>query len=162
MTQNILIKCIGTLQEPWHQQAIHIYTKRYQTFGKLEIIELSEGNKKSAKPNLAKTLQIEADSLLKNLDPNAFIIALDQSGQELNSKEFSNLISLNNSKFMIHGSKLIFIIGGSWGLDKKILQKANYILSLGKMTFPHSLARIMLVEQLYRAQMINHGRNYHK
>lgn len=162
MIRNIQIKCIGTLQEPWHQQAIHMYTQRYRPFGKLEILELPEGHKGSAKPNLPKTLQTESDSLLKNIDPDTFVIVLDQSGQELNSKELGDLISSNNSRFEVRGSKFTFIIGGSWGLDKKVLKRANFILSLGKMTFPHSLARIMLLEQLYRAQMINHGRNYHK
>jgi 23S rRNA (pseudouridine1915-N3)-methyltransferase len=139
-----------------------MYAQRYRPFSKLEITELPEGHKGSAKPNLTKTLQTESDTLLKNLDSDTFVIALDQSGQELSSEELSDLISSNNSRFVVRSSKFAFIIGGSWGLDKKVLERANLILSLGKMTLPHSLARIILVEQLYRAQMINHGRNYHK
>ncbi len=162
MIRNIQIKCIGTLQEPWHQQAIHMYTQRYRPFGKLEILELSEGHKGSAKPNLPKTLQTESDSLLKNIDPDTFVIVLDQSGIELNSKELGDLLDSRNTKYEIRNSNLCFVIGGSWGLHESVKKRANVILSLGKMTFPHSLARIMLMEQLYRAQMINHGRNYHK
>ncbi len=162
MTNNTQIKCIGTLQEPWHKQAIHMYTQRYQLFGKLEILELPEGHKGSAKPNLATTLQTEAASLLKNLDPNTYLIVMDESGKEMSSNDFANLISGQDTRYKIQDTKVCFVIGGSWGLDKKVLEKANLILSLGKMTLPHSLARIILLEQLYRAQMINSGRKYHK
>jgi len=159
---NILIKCIGTLQEPWHKQAIHMYTQRYHPFGKLEILELPEGHKGSAKPNLTTTLQSEADSLLKNIDPDTFLVVLDESGTQVTSEELSDLFSRRNTKYEIRNSMVCFVIGGSWGLDKKVLEKANLVLSLGKITLPHSLARIILLEQLYRAQMINSGRKYHK
>ncbi|MDF1497678.1 MAG: 23S rRNA (pseudouridine(1915)-N(3))-methyltransferase RlmH [Patescibacteria group bacterium] len=162
MMNNIQIKCIGTLQEPWHKQAIHMYTQRYQPFGKLEILELPEGHKGSAKPNLTKTLQTEADSLLKNIDQDTYLIAMDESGKQLTSTDFADLLNSRNSKFEIRNTNICFVIGGSWGLDKSIIDRANLILSLGKMTLPHSLARIILLEQLYRAQMINSGRKYHK
>ena len=162
MTNHIQIKCIGTLQEPWHKQAIHMYTQRYQPFGKLEILELPEGHKGSAKPNLAKTLQSEATSILKNLDPDTYLIVMDESGKQMSSNDFANLISGQDTKYKIPDTKVCFVIGGSWGLDKKVLEKANLVLSLGKITLPHSLARIILLEQLYRAQMINTGRKYHK
>jgi 23S rRNA (pseudouridine1915-N3)-methyltransferase len=139
-----------------------MYTQRYQPFGKLEILELPEGHKGSAKPNLAKTLQTEADSLLKNLDPNTYLIVMDESGKQLPSKDFADLIKGSHPKLIIDNSSLVIVIGGSWGLDKSVINRANLVLSLGKMTFPHSLARIILLEQLYRAQMINNGRRYHK
>jgi len=171
MTKNLHIKCIGTLQEPWHKQAIHMYTQRYKPFGKLEILELPEGHKGSAKPNLTKTLQAEANSILKNLDPDTYLIVMDESGVQISSKDFANLISGQDTtfvpssgrgKYKIPDTKVYFVIGGSWGLDRSVLNRANLVLSLGKMTLPHSLARIILLEQLYRAQMINSGRKYHK
>ncbi len=162
MTSKILIKCIGALQEPWHKQAIHMYIQRYQPFGKLKIQELPEGHKGSAKPNLTKTLQTEADTLLKNTGPDIFLIALDESGTDLTSEDLAKLLSGQHSRFSIPSSQILFVIGGSWGLDKKVLDKANLVLSLGKITLPHSLARIILLEQLYRSQMINSGREYHK
>lgn len=162
MTSKILIKCIGTLQEPWHKQAIHMYTQRYRPFGKLEIIELPEGHKGSAKPNLIQTLQTEADSLFNKIDSDSFIIALDQTGTQLTSQDLANLIKGSHPSLVIGNRSLVILIGGSWGLDKNVLKKANLVLSLGKITLPHSLARIILLEQLYRAQMINSGRKYHK
>lgn len=150
------------MQEPWHKQAIHMYTQRYSQFGKLEIQELPEGHKGSAKPNLVKTLQTESDSLLKNIDPNSFVIALDETGTQLTSQDLTNLINGSHPSLVIGNRSLVIMIGGSWGLDKKVLTKANLTLSLGKITLPHSLARIILLEQLYRAQMINSGRKYHK
>jgi 23S rRNA (pseudouridine1915-N3)-methyltransferase len=101
MIRNIQIKCIGTLQEPWHQQAIHMYAQRYRPFGKLEIVELPEGHKGSAKPNLTKTLQTEADSLLKNLDPNSYLIVMDESGKQMTSNDFANLLDSRNTKYEI-------------------------------------------------------------
>jgi 23S rRNA (pseudouridine1915-N3)-methyltransferase len=162
MTNYIQIKCIGTLQEPWHKQAIHMYTQRYQPFGKLEIVELPEGHKGSAKPNLVETLKSEADSILKNLDPNTFLIVMDETGTQMSSKDLATLIKGSHPKFVIDNSSFVIAIGGSWGLDKKVKNRANLILSLGKITLPHALARIILLEQLYRAQMINSGRKYHK
>lgn len=139
-------------------QAINMYTTRCSLFGKIEALEMAEGHGESAKPNITKAKTNEAERLLKNLPNDACIIALDEHGKELDSVGFSLLIENKGA----NGQPLVFLIGGSWGLDDSVLKKAHATLSLGKITLPHSLARIVLLEQIYRAQMIIAGREYHK
>jgi len=162
MKNNIQIRCVGRMQENWQKEAIHMFTTRCQPFCDFNILEVSEGHQKSAKPNIPKTISNEADSLLNNIPDNTFIIALDQNGKKLTSESFADLLSGNHPKFNFQRSKFIFIIGGSWGLDKTVINKADFILSLSDMTLPHSLARIFLVEQIYRALSIINNKNYHK
>lgn len=158
MKTHIQIRSIGKPQEGWIKEAINMYITRCTPFGKIELIELPEGHGGSAKPDIKKTLRLESESLLKSLPKDSYIITLDEHGREFSSQIFSSLLLQEASL----GKKLIFIIGGSWGLDPDVIKRANLILSLGKMTLPHSLARIVLLEQIYRAQMIGGGRNYHK
>jgi len=139
-----------------------MYAQRYKPFGKLEVVELPEGHKGSAKPDLAKTSAAEAESLLKNLNSDTFMVALDQTGTEMTSENIASLINRSHPKFVIGNSSLVIVIGGSWGLHESVLKRANLVLSLGKITLPHALARIVLLEQLYRAQTILHNKKYHK
>ncbi|MFZ6015383.1 MAG: 23S rRNA (pseudouridine(1915)-N(3))-methyltransferase RlmH [Patescibacteria group bacterium] len=162
MTPKIQIRCVGTLSEPWQRQAIHMYVERYRPFGSIEILEVPEGHKGSSKPDLAKTLKAEAQSLLKNLPSNTFLIALDQTGQGLTSEDLARLLNGSHPQFVIGNLSFVIVIGGSWGLDETVKKQANLTISLGKITLPHSLARIVLLEQLYRAQTIIHGKKYHK
>lgn len=126
--------------------------------GKFEMLELSEGNQGSAKPDIARTKQTEAEELLKNLPKNNYVIALDENGQQMTSPALAGLLDREASL----GKTLTFQIGGSWGLDESLIQKADLVLSLGKMTFPHAIAKILLLEQLYRAHTIIAGKEYHK
>ncbi len=156
--KNLTIRAIGTLGEPWHKQAIHTYASRLEPFGGIEVIELPEGHKKSAKPDIAQTQSREAESLLKGIPPQATIIALDETGKEYDSLGFSKKLE----EWSGGGKPVVFLIGGSWGLHADIRAKAQAIVSLGKMTLPHALARIVLLEQIYRAVMIQRGKEYHK
>lgn len=135
-----------------------MYATRCSLFGKIELIEVAEGHGGSAKPNVSKAMSTEAQSLLNNLPKDAYLIALDDQGKQFTSEEFAGLFEREAST----GRPIIFIIGGSWGLGDEVLKKADLKMSLGKITLPHTLARIVLLEQIYRAQMIGAGREYHK
>lgn len=155
--KNLIIRAVGRLPEPWQKEAIHMYQKRLSAFGGIEIVELKEGSAGSAKPDTIRVMDDEADELLKGLPDQATIIALDETGMSISSQDFSQKLKEWWGK-----GPIVFLIGGSWGLDKKIIQKSDFVLSLGKMTLPHGLARVVLIEQLYRAKMIESGREYHK
>ncbi|MHB8830759.1 MAG: 23S rRNA (pseudouridine(1915)-N(3))-methyltransferase RlmH [Patescibacteria group bacterium] len=158
MKTHIQVRSVGKAQEPWGKEAINMYATRCSLFGKIELIEVTEGHEGSAKPNLAKAKQTEANSLLNKLPKDVYLIVLDEGGKQLDSQEFSSTLEREAST----GRPVVFIIGGSWGLDNEVLKKADLKLSLGKITLPHTLARIVLLEQIYRAQMISAGREYHK
>lgn len=158
MKTHIQVRSVGKAQEPWGKEAINMYATRCSLFGKIELIETAEGHGGSAKPNIAKAKQTEAESLLNKLPEDAYLVVLDEGGKQLSSPEFSATLEREAS----NGRPIVFIIGGSWGLDDEVLKRAGLKLSLGKITLPHTLARIVLLEQIYRAQMIGAGREYHK
>lgn len=154
-----MIRAIGKLPESWQREAVHTYQERLDAFGGLEIVELPEGHGGSAKPDETKTRSIEATSLLKNLPEDAFVVALDETGKSFSSLDLAKKLD----HWSDQGQKpVVFLIGGSWGLDASVRERANIILGLGPMTLPHGIARILLVEQLYRAKMITSGKTYHK
>lgn len=155
--KKLLIRAIGRITEPWHQQAVHMYQERLAPLSPVEIVELPEGHKGSAKPDVEKTRMAEAESLLKGLPRDAWVVALDENGKRFTSTDFANALTEWGD-----GRQVVFLIGGSWGLDGEAKARANVTLSLGAMTLPHALARIVLLEQLYRATMIRSGKTYHK
>jgi len=156
--KKLQIRAIGKLPESWQREAVHMYETRLEAFGGIEIIELPEGHGGSAKPDEAKTRHTEAVSIKKGIPEGACIVALDAGGVILTSEKFSSQIGAWESS----AKQVVFVIGGSWGLDDAILGEADAILSFGPMTFPHGLARVMLLEQIYRAKMIGRGSEYHK
>ncbi len=135
-----------------------MYLTRCSLFGKIDILEVAEGHQGSSKPDVQKTKKREAEDLLKNLPKDAYLIALDEHGKQLSSEDFSKDLAREAGL----GRPVVFFIGGSWGLDDAVLTKTDLKLSFGKITLPHSLARVVLVEQIYRALMISEGRSYHK
>ena len=153
-----IIRSIGSAHEEWHPQAIHSYEKRLSPYVKMNLQEYPEGHQGSAKPNEAKTRSVEADRLLENLPLSATIIVLDEGGKNYSSQEFAQKLG----QWSEGGRPVVFILGGSWGLDERVRQRANSVISLGKQTLPHLLARIVLLEQLYRAETILGGKTYHK
>lgn len=157
--KNLTIRAIGTLPESWQREAVHIYTERLAALGGIEVIQLPEGGAGSAKPDEKKTKEREADSLLKGVADRAFIVALDEAGTSYSSLHFAKKIDAWSEQ----GQRpLVFLIGGSWGLSGRVRERADAILSFGPMTLPHGIARVVLLEQLYRAKMINSGKTYHK
>ena len=156
--KKITIRAIGRSTEPWQREGVDMYVDRLKPFVKLEIIELPEGHQGSPKPDLIKTRAREAAALLKGCPEGSWIVALDEKGTELASSALPSALVTWASG----GREIVFLIGGSWGLDPAVRSRADTVLSLGKLTLPHGLARIVLLEQLYRAAMIRSGKTYHK
>lgn len=150
----IKIICLGKVKEKYFQDGIDEYIKRISKYTQVKIIELEDEGIKDDKVALKK----EKEKILKCLNTKDYIIVLDISGKEMTSLEFADKID----KTLIINSDITFIIGGSYGLDEDIKSLSNYRLSFSKMTFPHQLFRLILLEQIYRAYKINHNEEYHK
>lgn len=150
----IKIICVGKIKEKYLVDAINEYIKRIQKYTKVEIIELSD----ESQGEVNKIIKIEGEKIEKHLNSKDFIISLEIDGKNLTSPEFANLIDQK----LIEYSNITFIIGGSYGIDESIKKKANYHLSFSKMTFPHQLFRLLLLEQIYRCFKINNNESYHK
>ncbi len=150
----IKLICIGKIKEKYLIDGINEYQKRLSKYTKLTIIELKD----SSYDDIEKIKKEEANLILKHLKETDNIIILDILGHELTSQELTEkLISLE-----LQNSNLTFIIGGSYGLDEEIKRKANYTLSFSKLTFPHQLFRLILLEQIYRTYKIRNNESYHK
>lgn len=148
--------CVGNLKEKFWREASSEYEKRLSKFCKLNIIELCEQNKFE---DTNKILQLEGQSILKTIeDKNGKNFLLAIGGKEYASEEFAFLIQ-NSS---LSSSTINFVIGGSYGTSKEVNDKIKAKISFGRATYPHNLARIILLEQIYRAFMLNSGGKYHK
>lgn len=158
---NINIIAIGKIKEKFTKEAIKEFQKRLSRYCKLNIVELED---EKAPQNLSqKDMDIikdkEGERILNKLNPSSYIIALDIKGKSLSSEDFSKKME----DLMVEGNNHItFIIGGSIGLSKEVLSKCNYKLSFSKMTFPHQLMRLILLEQIYRGFRIMKNEPYHK
>ena len=155
---HLRIRTIGKLSDDWAKEAQETYAKRLQPYAKIELIELPEGHKGSLRPDVERTKQAEAVSLLKSIGSDEIVIALDETGKQFSSPDFAAKLA----DWSRNGQNITFLIGGSWGLDQTVRSRANETISLGKQTLPHALARVVLLEQLYRASLINAGKTYHK
>ena len=156
---HINIVCIGKIKEKYLQDAINEYAKRISKYCKLNITELSDESIPS-KINESVIQEIKEKEGKKILDTlkTSYVISLDLRGQEISSEGFSTKIQ----KIASHGfSDITFIIGGTLGLDKKVLEKSNELISFSKMTFPHQLIRVFLLEQIFRAFKIANNETYH-
>ncbi len=147
----IKIICVGKIKEQFFKDAISEYKKRLSKYTKLEIIELPD-------ESVGNILEKEASSILKHLNEKDYIITLEIEGNMLTSTELSEKIN----SILINNSNITFIIGGSYGLSDAIKKRSNYKLSFSKMTFPHQLFRIILLEQIYRSFKILNHESYHK
>ncbi|MBW9148622.1 23S rRNA (pseudouridine(1915)-N(3))-methyltransferase RlmH [Clostridium sp. CM028] len=158
---NITIICVGKIKEKYLKSAIDEYTKRLSRYCKLNIIELSD---EKTPDNASEKEEViikdkEGEAIVRSIKDNVFVIALELNGKTLSSVELSNYIR----DLGIRGdSNIAFVIGGSLGLSKAVLERANYKLCFSKMTFPHQLFRVMLLEQVYRGFRIISGEPYHK
>lgn len=149
----INLVCVGNLKEKFWQEASSEYQKRLSKFCKLNVIELQEQNKYD---DIEKIKQVEGDDICTKLVGKCYL--LDIGGKQYASEELANEIQLSS----LENSTLTFIIGGSYGVSEKVRGAVKNKLSFGKATYPHNLARIILLEQIYRAFMINSGGKYHK
>lgn len=150
----IKIICVGKIKEKFYRDAIYEYCKRLGKYTKLEIIEVPDSSLMN--PNLNK--QKEKEAILKYIKPKDYIITMDIEGKEYDSVSLANKI---DNTFQSN-STITFIIGGSDGLDDEVKSLANESISFSKLTFPHQLFRILLLEQIYRAFKINNNESYHK
>ena len=149
----INIVCVGNLKEKFWIDAQNEYSKRLSKFCKLNIIELAEQNKFE---DVEKILQTEGEEIIKHLSGKC--ILLDIGGKESSSQEFAR----NLQDYSLNNSSITFVIGSSYGVSQQVKEKIKDRLSFGKATYPHNLARIILLEQVYRCFMINSGSKYHK
>lgn len=143
----IKLICVGKIKEKYLRDGIEDYVKRIFKYHKIEIIEIIDSN-----------IEDEAKSIIKYVNIRDFIITLEIEGNMLDSKELSNLID----KTFITNSNIVFIVGGSDGISDQIKNISNYKLSFSKLTFPHQLFRIILLEQIYRCFKILNNETYHK
>lgn len=150
----IKIICVGKIKEKFFKEAIEEYKKRLSKYTKLQIIEVEDVNL----PNETLIKQKESELIEKNINDKDYVITLEIEGNELNSIELSKKIQ----ELEQTNPNITFIIGGSYGLDEKIKQRSNYKLSFSKLTFPHQLFRVILLEQIYRAYKIKNNESYHK
>jgi len=151
----IKIICIGKIKESFIDAGINEYIKRIKPYHEIKIIELKEGNNKDIK----KTKEQEASYILEKINKDDFVITLEINGKALSSEEFSQKL---DNIFTYGKSVITFVIGGSWGLDLKVVERSDFHLSFSSFTFPHQLMRLILVEQLYRAFSIINHLEYHK
>ena len=159
--QKVTILCVGKLKEKFYADAVAEYTKRLGRFCKLEIVELTEERLPEAPSpaQIGTALAKEADAIRSKLPPSAYVIAMCVEGTPRSSEELARLMADSASRGDSH---LVFLIGGSFGLHPSVKELAAVKLSMSPMTFPHHLARVMLLEQIYRAYQINAGSKYHK
>ncbi|MDD5906493.1 MAG: 23S rRNA (pseudouridine(1915)-N(3))-methyltransferase RlmH [Clostridiales bacterium] len=159
--QKVSVICVGKLKEKFYTEAAAEYAKRLQRHCKLDIIELPE-SRLSDSPSpaeLQKALACEAAAIREKLPKGGAVIALCIEGKTCSSEELSRRMA----DFAVAGkTQLTFLIGGSVGLDEELKRQADWRLSMSPMTFPHHMARIMLLEQIYRAYQIEQGTKYHK
>lgn len=157
----ITILCVGKVKEKFYRDAIDEYTKRLSRYSKLEIIEVADEKteENSSETEIALIKNKEGERLLKHIKEDAYVIALSIDGKQLDSEELSKKI---NSLGIQGTSHIYFVIGGSLGLSDEVIKRANYKLSFSKMTFPHQLMRVILLEQIYRAYRILNNEPYHK
>lgn len=157
---NGAIVCVGKLREKFYAMAAEEYLKRLSRFGRMEMIELPDlPEPANASPaQCAQVMEKEGEMILGKIKPTDHVIALCIDGPQFESEQFARRIRENEMK----GGRQVFVIGGSLGLSPQVIKRADEKLSLSKMTFPHQLARVLLLEQIYRASKINAGERYHK
>jgi rRNA large subunit m3Psi methyltransferase rlmH len=157
----ITICCVGKIKEKFYSQAIEEYSKRLSKYCKLEIKEAADEKTPDSVSDTVNRMikEKEGDRLLSFIKDDSYVIALAIDGKMLDSVELSEKID----NLMLSGkSDIVFVIGGSLGLDKRVLDRADYKLSFSKMTFPHQLMRVILLEQIYRSFRIMKNEPYHK
>lgn len=150
----IKIITVGSIKEKYLKDAIDEYTKRLSKYTNIDIVEVKDEG--LVEPT--KAMSLEEEKILKHINDKDYIITLEIEGKEFTSEEFAEKLD----KIQLESSNITFIIGGSYGLSQSIKDKSRLHLSFSKMTFPHQLFRVLLLEQIYRAFKINNNESYHK
>lgn len=157
----ITVITVGKIKEKYLKDAIAEYSKRLSRYCKLEILEVADektpdGASEIVEENIREK---EGERILKLIKEDAYVITLEISGKMLTSEELADRIETLGIQGKSH---LVFVIGGSIGLGREVLRRSDYALSFSKMTFPHQLMRVILLEQIYRSYRIINGETYHK
>lgn len=150
----IKIICVGKIKEKYLDEGIKEYLKRLSKYTKVEIIELPDYDF----DNKQLVLDKEKDNIMKNINSKDYIITMEIEGNQLSSEELSKKID----NIYLNNPNITFIIGGSYGIHDDVKKLSNYKLSFSKLTFPHQLFRLFLLEQIYRAYKIKNNESYHK
>ena len=156
----INIVCIGKIKEKFFKDAIDEYSKRLSKYYKLNIVELpDEKIPEKINTNIENDIKSkECTNMINHIKKDSYIICLDLNGKEFSSEQFSKKIE----DISMESSQITFVIGGSLGLNQEILSLANQKICFSKMTFPHQLIRVFLLEQIFRAFKISNGETYHR
>ncbi|KXB58905.1 23S rRNA (pseudouridine(1915)-N(3))-methyltransferase RlmH [Gemelliphila asaccharolytica] len=156
----IKILCVGKIKEKFFNEALLEYKKRLSGYCKIEIIEVSDEKiKYENDSNKEIAMKKEGERLLAKIKDNDYLITLEIKGEKMSSENLANKIN----KLSIEGvSNIVFLIGGSYGINKEVRNRSNFSLSFSEMTFPHQLMRVVLLEQIYRTFKINKNEPYHK
>ncbi|MBT2680313.1 23S rRNA (pseudouridine(1915)-N(3))-methyltransferase RlmH [Bacillus sp. ISL-35] len=158
---NISIVTVGKLKEKYLKQGIEEYLKRLGSYAKVEVFEVPDEKapEELSETEMVQVKQKEGERILSKIGQDTYVIALAINGKLKSSEELADRLD----KLATYGkSKIAFVIGGSLGLSDEVLKRADEQLSFSKMTFPHQLMRLILVEQIYRAFRINRNEPYHK
>lgn len=150
----IKIICVGKLKEKYWKDAVIEYSKRISKYSKIEVIEVNDYNSSDINTILLQ----EKNDITKYIGDRDCVITMEIEGKQLDSVELAKKID----SLYLNYSNITFIIGGSYGLHEDIKKRSNYALSFSKMTFPHQMFRIMLLEQIYRSYKILNNESYHK
>ncbi|MBQ7283922.1 MAG: 23S rRNA (pseudouridine(1915)-N(3))-methyltransferase RlmH [Oscillospiraceae bacterium] len=160
--QNITIIAMGKVQKGFQLDGCNEYIKRLKTMCNLKIVQLEDVQLAEKNLNdtlIQKTLDKEADEIIKNIPKQSYVISMCIEGKQISSEDIAKMF---NDKAVEGFSNICFIIGSSHGLSDRVKQLSHFKMSMSKMTFPHQLARVMLLEQIYRAFSILNGSKYHK
>lgn len=157
---SIQVICVGKLKESYLKSAIDEYSKRLSRYCKLDILELpDEKIPDKINDNLSNEIKSkECDNIIRHIKKDSYVIALDLNGKQFSSEDFSREIE----KVSMTSSSVTFIIGGSLGLTSELLNLCEQKICFSKMTFPHQLIRVFLLEQIFRAFKISNGETYHR
>ena len=158
---NVKILCVGKVKEKFYRDAISEYSKRLSKYCSLEIVEVADEKTSDAATEVENNIikSKEGERILKHIKDKDFVISLAIEGQEKDSIQFSKYIE----NLGVSGkSSIVFVIGGSLGISDEVFKRTDYKVSFSKMTFPHQLMRVILLEQIYRAMRIMNNEPYHK
>ncbi|MBP2016165.1 23S rRNA (pseudouridine(1915)-N(3))-methyltransferase RlmH [Anaerococcus degeneri] len=160
----MLIKIIGVgkIKEKFYREAIAEYQKRMSSYNKVEIVEVADEKAPEtlSEKEVDQVKNAEGERILGKIKDDAFLVTLEINGKALDSIKFAKLIQ--DEMLDGFGRDMVFVIGGSNGLGDNVLARSNYRISFGKMTYPHQLMRVILMEQIYRAYRIINREPYHK
>ena len=156
----VTLICVGKVKEKFYRDAIKEYEKRLGAYIKLNTIEISDEKVKVENDSeIALAMEKEGNNILSKIKDNQYVITLEILGKNLSSEEFASKI---DNLMLIGKSDVALVIGGSYGLSDSVKKRSDFALSFSRMTFPHQMMRVVLLEQVYRAYRIITGASYHK